>query len=156
MPDQFGYFTITRLFVGGFFQSIQYRLITKGKSGLQLPDVRSHVLITEVETYTLGRKMKRVIDLLLFWNPGPCFYRSFTILYVLRALGIRIDLHFGLLEPFLEKRKDIKAHCWLSINGELFLENRDVLSRYPTFLGKNTTGVWYWGNDEEIAYESYQ
>ncbi len=54
-------------------------------------------------------------------RPG-CMTRGVTLFWFLRRAGLDVELRFG-LDPGDEQRTD--GHCWLTLDGEPFLEKRD-------------------------------
>lgn len=59
-------------------------------------------------------------------RPG-CLTRGVTLFWFLRRAGLDVELRFG-LDPRDEPGTD--GHCWLSVDGEPFLEKRDPRSRF--------------------------
>jgi len=111
---------------------------------MRLPPLSSGPPLPDNELLQLGCRLQRLITMLLFWHPGPCFYRAYTILYVLRRLGADVEIHFGMVAPHMNRKRQIKAHCWLTRDGNLFLEDTDVPTLYPTLLGRHESGISYW------------
>ena len=136
-----------QLFLVGFCKVAVYRLFNTGSSMPRLPPVSTAVQISDSEVLVFGAKMKNVINAIFFLHPGPCYYRSYTILYVLRNLGADIELHFGMINPFGINKKAIRAHCWMSFKGYLFLENGRVLTDYPNKAAERRNGITYWWGD---------
>jgi hypothetical protein len=58
-------------------------------------------------------------------RPG-CLTRGLTRYYFLRRAGMDVTLCFGMGRP----EKEIMGHCWLTSNGEPFLELEDPRPRY--------------------------
>jgi Transglutaminase-like superfamily len=59
-------------------------------------------------------------------RPG-CLTRGVTLFWFLRRAGLDVELRFG-LDPAEDNTTD--GHCWLSLDGEPFLERRDPRSRF--------------------------
>ena len=59
-------------------------------------------------------------------RPG-CLTRGVTLFWFLRRAGLDVELRFG-LDPREEHGTD--GHCWLSLDGEPFLERRDPRPRF--------------------------
>lgn len=59
-------------------------------------------------------------------RPG-CLTRGVTLFWFLRRAGLGVELRFG-LDPREENSTD--GHCWLSLDGEPFLEKRDPRPRF--------------------------
>jgi hypothetical protein len=59
-------------------------------------------------------------------RPG-CLTRGVTLFWFLRRAGLDVELRFG-LDPGDEEATD--GHCWLSLDGEPFLEKRDPRPRF--------------------------
>jgi hypothetical protein len=56
-----------------------------------------------------------------------CLTRCVTLFWFLRAAGLDVELRFG-LDPGEGQASD--GHCWLTVDGEPFLEGRDPRPRY--------------------------
>jgi hypothetical protein len=56
-----------------------------------------------------------------------CLTRGVTLFWFLRRAGLDVELSFG-LDPVTGDGTD--AHCWLVLDGEPFLENRDPRPRF--------------------------
>jgi Transglutaminase-like superfamily len=59
-------------------------------------------------------------------RPG-CLTRGVTLFWFLRRAGLDVELRFG-LDPGDEQATD--GHCWLSLDGQPFLEKVDPRSRF--------------------------
>jgi hypothetical protein len=59
-------------------------------------------------------------------RPG-CLTRGVTLFWFLRRAGLDVELRFG-LDPGRDAETD--GHCWLSLDGEPFLEKRDPRPRF--------------------------
>jgi hypothetical protein len=55
-----------------------------------------------------------------------CLTRGVTLFWFLRRAGLDVELRFG-LDP---RDGDTDGHCWLAIDGEPFLEQRDPRPRF--------------------------
>lgn len=56
-----------------------------------------------------------------------CLTRGVTLFWFLRRAGLDVELRFG-LDPGGDDAVD--GHCWLSLDGEPFLERRDPRPRF--------------------------
>lgn len=138
------------LFLRGIAGSLLYRVSWRKGKHIQLPEVDPEKTLSDTEFVTLARRYRKIINTIFFWHPGPCFFRAYTTLFVLRNLGLDVELNFGMVDPHAERLKTIRAHCWLSVAGEPFVEFEDVQSTYPTFLGQHPGGgVFYWARSAE-------
>jgi hypothetical protein len=52
-----------------------------------------------------------------------------TLFWFLRRAGLNVELRFG-LDPVDGQHGEADGHCWLTLNGEPFLEQRDPRSRF--------------------------
>lgn len=69
-------------------------------------------------------------------------------------MGVSVELNFGIVDPFAKKLKAMGAHCWMTLDGELFLENDRVKEKYPTKAADVKNGVTYWwGNQHKDGDE---
>lgn len=59
-------------------------------------------------------------------RPG-CLTRGVTLFWFLRRAGLDVELRFG-LDPGHAQPTD--GHCWLTLDGEPFLEKRDPRPRF--------------------------
>ena len=59
-------------------------------------------------------------------RPG-CLTRGITLFWFLRRAGLDVELRFG-LDP--RDADATEGHCWLSLDGEPFLERRDPRPRF--------------------------
>ena len=59
-------------------------------------------------------------------RPG-CLTRGVTLFWYLRRAGLDVELRFG-LDALTGTETD--GHCWLSLDGEPFLEKRDPRPRF--------------------------
>ena len=58
---------------------------------------------------------------------GGCLTRGVTLFWFLRQAGLDVELRFG-LDP--REAQGTDGHCWLSLDGEPFLEKRDPRPRF--------------------------
>ena len=56
-----------------------------------------------------------------------CLTRGVTLFWFLRRAGLDVELRFG-LDP--REHPGTEGHCWLSLDGEPFLERRDPRPRF--------------------------
>ena len=56
-----------------------------------------------------------------------CLTRGVTLFWFLRRAGLDVELRFG-LDP--REHSGTEGHCWLSLDGEPFLERRDPRARF--------------------------
>lgn len=92
---------------------------------LSRPPRRPTVLLAEVERLEqLSELAPRVARPLV--RTG-CLTRGVTLFWFLRRAGLDVELTFG-IDPGQES--DTDGHCWLSLNGEPFLEKTDPRVRF--------------------------
>jgi len=107
---------------------------------MRLPIPRLAAVITRTPrtrspTATEVERLARLVDLAPrvadpLVRPG-CLTRGLTLFWFLRRAGLDVELRFGVdpggdsgtLEPDASPAPD--GHCWLTLNGEPFLEKRD-------------------------------
>jgi hypothetical protein len=58
---------------------------------------------------------------------GGCLTRGMTLFWFLRRAGLNVELRFG-LDP--APSEDTDGHCWLTLDGEPFLEKQDPRPRF--------------------------
>jgi hypothetical protein len=141
--------TLAQWFFMGLCKAVAYRTLQRNRGIPALPKTAPIAALEEKDLWMLGKRMKKVLNVLFFWHPGPCYYRSYTILYVLRRAGVEIELNFGMKNPFAEKKKVIRAHCWLSYKGRLFLQDDKVLRDYPSRAAEPKDGISFWWVEHE-------
>ncbi len=56
-----------------------------------------------------------------------CLTRGVTLFWFIRRAGLEVELRFG-IDPGHQEPSD--GHCWLALNGEPFLEQRDPRPRF--------------------------
>jgi hypothetical protein len=91
------------------------------------PPRRRHPSATEVERLErlvalaprVGRPLVRT----------GCLTRGLTLFWFLRRAGLDVELRFG-LDPTNDHDGLTDGHCWLTLNGEPFLEKRDPRPRF--------------------------
>ena len=91
-----------------------------------------------------------VVCVLLFWKPGKCFYRSYALATILRKRGLPLVFNFGAIDG--DNKEGLRAHCWLSLDGQPFAEKGDPGARFPDHVGEYAGQVVYWmGYPEETG-----
>ena len=90
----------------------------------------------------LATLCRRTTSVLLFWRIGTCFFRSYAWALVLRARGVPLVVNFG--QAAAANRRRPFAHCWLTLDGSPFHEDKNTLERYNTLIGgiPNETAFW--------------
>lgn len=87
-----------------------------------------------------------IVGALLFWRPGCCFYRAYTIVCVLRRHGIPATLNFGYRN--LADPRYRGAHCWVTLSGALLAEPDATRETYSVRLGEGEAGIVFWVDGE--------
>ena len=93
-------------------------LLTRPPRRVPLPDLEVERLARLIE---LAPQVARPLV-----RPG-CLTRGVTLFWFLRRAGLDVELRFG-LDPAEDDTTD--GHCWLSLDGEPFLEKRDPRPRF--------------------------
>jgi hypothetical protein len=114
-----------------------------GRLQLALPEIESQTPMSGNKLKKVVGQIKFTLSILLFLKPGPCFYRSFAFACVLRKRGVPIELNFG-CKNLREIDGRARAHCWLTIGGDSFQEDRDPREDYPVYAGTNGKGINFW------------
>jgi hypothetical protein len=58
-----------------------------------------------------------------------CLTRGMTLFWFLRRNGVDVELRFG-IDPSASTAADADGHCWLTRDGEPYLEKVDPRTRY--------------------------
>ena len=118
---------------------------------LRISKVQSGVKLPPVENQTISRqkadKIVNWFDLIagtfMPHNQHICFYRSFTLANLLRKRGIPVVMNVG--GRGLGSNEVRKAHCWLTLDDQLYHEKENALELYPLEMGYNQNrSIRYW------------
>src|SRR5512145_1153124 len=113
-----------------------------GKKPLMLPAVAAEGTVDSASISVIVRHVDRLLSALLSKNSHQCFYRSVILAELLRRKGVPLVVNIGgrsLSSP------SMKAHSWLTLDGEPFHEQPNSLSIYPFDMGYNADrSVRYW------------
>jgi hypothetical protein len=103
---------------------------------MRLPLPRVAVLVTQPPRRRSpeGAEIER-LDRLIALAPrigapmvkAGCLTRGVTLFWFVRRAGLDVELHFG-LDPSGQDQTD--GHCWLTLDGEPFLEKQDPRPRF--------------------------
>lgn len=107
-------------------------------------------VIDESQYPSLQKAVDNVVKLMIFWRRKRCFYNSFVMANILRQSGRPIKINFG----FISKNKMLKqrAHCWLTLDGELLFEPEETEASFPYFMGEISEGnICYWLGEPDDA-----
>jgi hypothetical protein len=124
------------------WKAFRLRVLHKGEE-FSLPHCDRSRLPTYPNIHRIAAFIDFTLYLLLFWKPGRCFYRSFVLATLLRRRGLPLELNFGLRQQGRGKWTP-QAHCWLTLNGELYREKGDPSESYPVPLGNRCDIIKYW------------
>ena len=111
-----------------------------------LPPVASSPRLSQASIDRIFFRAKIIVSLFLFWKPGRCVYRAVALASVLRKRGLPLALNFGWKYQD-ESHDNIKAHCWLDLNGEPFAEKSNPFPNYPNRVGSFQNDAHYWVGD---------
>lgn len=112
-----------RLFKGAFLSKLP-------PIGLRSGSV--HEIVSRVDS---------LVNVALFWKAGKCFYRSYSRAYVLRRRGVPLLFNFGVR---IKSPAKTQGHCWLTLDGQPFLEKDDPLTKFTMKMGNYKGQVYYW------------
>jgi len=87
------------------------------------------------------RFVKRVF-VRIFRTKHSCFYRSYILLTIFHRLGLPLALNIGMKN--FHRPENIDGHCWLTLNDELFFEDKQTAENFPAYMGKNKKGMAFW------------
>ena len=116
---------------------------SKVRNGLSLPVVP---MLCRLNLQTAGKIVDwfdMLMSLFMWQNKHICFYRSYGLATMLRKRGLAVVMNVG--GRGLTTKEAQKAHCWLTIDGQLFHEKENALKLYPIDMGYNRTKtIRYW------------
>lgn len=127
------------------FLILRAKWIKRGKikNGLKLPPVGDSSQIDGNSVSHIVHWTDLVIKVVLYRNAYICFYRSFILAQILRKKGIPLVLNVG--GRSLNSHERMKAHCWLTLNGQDFYEKPNSMQLYPYEMGYNKDkSIQYW------------
>jgi hypothetical protein len=114
-----------------------------GARPLRLPSVAPKRRADDRSVERQVRFADRIIGLMARRGGHFCFYRSVTLAVLLRRQGVPLVVNVGARSVHDPAR--MKAHSWLTLDGELFYEQPNSLSIYPFAMGYNADrSVRYW------------
>lgn len=114
-----------------------------GKRPLMLPGVHSARTIFDEEIPVLVERVDRLLGRLLSKGSHHCFYRSVVLAVLFRKQGVPLVVNIG--GRSLSSSSRMKAHSWLTLNGQPFYEHPNSLTIYPFDMGYNADrSIRYW------------
>lgn len=124
----------------------------RGSACLRLPTV-AKAAISADKRQSLVAQVNRLTNLVAGKSRHACWYRCYPLVVLLRKRGVAAQLNIGLMG--LQPRQELRGHCWLSLESQVFNELDDVSSAaYPEFLGDNGFGAAYWVKAGQGQYVS--
>jgi len=123
-------------------QSLRIRM-SKVKNGVSLPPVATDHAITRQDADRIVDWFDTLVSTFMWHNQHVCFYRSHGLATILRKRGIAVVMNVGGRGLGIDEAK--KAHCWLSLDDQLFHEKENALQLYPFDMGYNRSqSIRYW------------
>ena len=117
--------------------------VSKAKSGVNLPPVVQNASISRKEVDAIVYWFDDLASAFMWLNQHLCFYRSFVLASLLRKRGIPVVMNVGGRGLGLNEVR--KAHCWLTLDNQLFHEKENALELYPLEMGYNQDrSIRYW------------
>jgi hypothetical protein len=114
---------------------------------LTLPSIEGPITLSEATVKQMAHWIFLVVNILVFWRWGKCFYRAFVTASILRQWNVPLVLNMGVSDPFALKW--VRAHCWLSLNDELVQEPITTKMKYPILLGQVEGQINYWASRDD-------
>ena len=115
---------------------------SKAQSGVRLPPVEKQ-MISLHKADKIVHWFDIIASTLMPHNQHICFYRSFTLASLLRKRGIPVIMNVGGRGLGLNEVR--KAHCWLTLDDQLYHEKENALALYPLEMGYNQNrSIRYW------------
>ncbi len=122
-----------------------------GTRQLKLPEVPSGLSYDKKEIEDTVRRVDSILSRILRSTRHICYYRSYVLVVILREKGLPVVLNVGGLALWSPER--MKAHCWLTLDGESVFEKENSFDFYPLEMGYNSDrSIRYWiGEDFDKA-----
>ncbi len=114
---------------------------------LTLPPIEGPVTLSEATVKKMARWIFLVVNIMVFWRWGKCFYRAFVAVSILRQWNVPLTLNIGVSDPFAAKQA--RGHCWLSLYDELIQEPITTKMKYPILLGQVEGQINYWASRDD-------
>jgi hypothetical protein len=124
---------------------LQARNIRASKAihGVNLPPVNRYGKMNPQTTDKIVHWFDGMLRLIMKHNKHICFYRSYGLATILRKRGLGVVMNVG--GRGLSAKVAQKAHCWLTMDEELFHEQENALALYPFDMGYNQMkSIRYW------------
>ncbi len=99
------------------------------------------VVNTSLSIDKLVARVDRIVRLFIMNTAHPCLYFSYARCRVLRSWGYNAKLNIGLHNLQCDQKTD--GHCWISLDGQVLLEESDPHDIYPDRMGERNHTV-YW------------
>ncbi|MBN2144237.1 MAG: lasso peptide biosynthesis B2 protein [Candidatus Aureabacteria bacterium] len=136
--------TCFRESVGQMLSAWKIKRSMKPGSSMALPPVAEERPLSSEEEKRIRFWVLFWVRIFLFWKPGICFYRSYTLASVLRKRGVPLILNFG-CRNWAETEGRVRAHCWLTLNDEPFEEKDNPKLTYSAqWTSSPENGIRYW------------
>ena len=116
---------------------------SKARNGVSLPVVSASGRMNPQKADKVVHWFDTLMSLFMWRNKHICFYRSYGLATMLRKRGLAVVMNVG--GRGLSTREAQKAHCWLTIDEQLFHEKENALQLYPIDMGYNRKkSIRYW------------
>ena len=116
---------------------------SKARNGVNLPAVHGSCQMNVQTVVKIVDWFDGILGLIMRHNKHICFYRSYGLATILRKRGLGVVMNLG--GRGLSAKIAQKAHCWLTIDEELFHEQENALQLYPFDMGYNRMkSIRYW------------
>jgi len=117
--------------------------LSKAKSGINLPAVATPPTTSPQNADDVVHWFDTLASAAMWFNRHLCFYRSFVLASILRKRGLPLVINVGGRGLGLNEVR--KAHCWLTLEDQLFHEKENALELYPLEMGYNQNqSIRYW------------
>jgi hypothetical protein len=100
---------------------------------LRLPPTAPRRAWTDEATPAVVAWVDALVRVLVAWKRARCFYRSYALACVGRRGGVPLLLNLGYRGLGGPGRP--VAHCWLTLEGELFAERAGTARHFPLRIG---------------------
>jgi hypothetical protein len=74
----------------------------------------------------LSEYVDSILALQIFGFKPYCLNRSLILYHILQKVGVAVKINFGVRKA----DNDIEGHGWLTLNGEPYLENSDMIESF--------------------------
>ncbi|MDH5509200.1 MAG: lasso peptide biosynthesis B2 protein [Nitrospinota bacterium] len=110
-----------------------------------MPEIALKAVVDRPTAERIAKLVGFITRLVVVWKRRICFYRSFATACVLRTRGVPVALNFGYR---WDGPTGSMAHCWMTLEGELFRETEETGRIYTAYLGEKEAAIRFWADPD--------